>query len=320
MSEEQKPGRLKKYGLWALRIGGTTAGFAYIASIVDFAAVKGAILRVSGWAFLGACLMTIVGLIVAAFRWRILLAAYGAPKNPSVLFLFRAYWVGFFYNNYLPGGIGGDLVRAVVTRESFGERGTAASMTVILVERVLGLSGLLLLVSGTYLIRPLPGTEAVLPYSGLILTGAAVGVGALAMSHRLAPHLPGKLGSFAASLPTIRRPLPFAAGLLLSLGTQATVAVTGWFLLASVSGGTVSLGDAFVLVPLAMATAFFPLSVGGAGAREAAFVALGSLAIGMEEADALAVSLLLWFSQLVVSGVGGLLQLFVPIREKAPAT
>lgn len=317
MADEKPKSRTRTIVLWALRIGGTAAGFGYIAWKVDFPEATAAIAKVSPWAFGGAVLMTAISLVIATFRWRMLLSAYGAPHQPSIPFLLRVYWIGFFYNTYLPGGMGGDVVRGVVARESFGDNGTAASMLVVLVERALGLSGLLLLVSATYLIRPLPGTEQVLPFSGLLLLAAAASVGGLAMSKRIAPYLPGRLGRIAASLPTIEKAAPFAGGLSLSIGTQASVAVTGWFLLYSVSGGAVTLGDAFVLVPLAMASAFFPFSVGGAGVREAAFVELCSAAIGMPEADALAVSLLIWLSQLVIAGLGGVAQLMAPVRAKA---
>lgn len=303
--------------MWALKIGGTVAGFAYVASIVDPAEVGAAVARLSPWAFLGACAVTLVNLGVGAARWRILLAAYGAPRLPSFPRLFRVYLVGFFYNNYLPGGLGGDVVRGVVTRASFGARGTTASMTVVLVERVLGLSGLLLIVSTTSLLRPLPGTEDVLPLSALFLVAAAASVLAIAAGRRLAPRLPGRLGETAAALPEIVRGGPFVTALALSLVTQALVAMTGWVLIASITGGRVSATDALVLVPLAMAATYFPLSVGGAGAREAAFVALGTSALGMSEADALASSLLLWISQLAVAAIGGLVQLVAPVGEDA---
>ncbi len=272
--------------------------------------------RVSPLALLGASLLTALNLIVGAFRWRLLLAAYGAPRRPSIARLAHVYLVGFFYNLCLPGGVGGDVVRGVVTRSSFGERGTTASMAVVLVERVLGLSGLLLLVSGTYLVRPLPGTEGVLPYSALALAAAALGVIGLASGRRLSPHLPGKLGEIAASLPSIERPLPFAGALAVSLITQSLVALSGWTIMASITAGQVTLADAFVVVPLAMAAVFVPFSVGGAGAREAAFVALGVSALSMSRADALASSLTIWMTQLAVALIGGVAQLVAPISER----
>lgn len=306
----------RRWVWWALRLGGTLAGFGYVLWLVDVDDLWGALSRVSPWAFVASCAVTGVNLAIGAARWSLLLSAYGAPKRPSILRLTHVYWVGFFYNNFVPGGLGGDLVRGIVTRQSFGERGTTASMTVVLVERALGLCGLLLLVTATYLWRPLPDTEGVLPFSALGLALAGAGVASVAAGRRFASVLPGRLGSFAAALPAIERPAPFAAALTISLVTQALVAVTGWILIASISHGAVTLPDALLLVPLAMATAYFPLSVGGAGAREAAFVALGTAAFGMTEADALAASLLLWMSQLAVAGLGGIAQLAAPLTAE----
>ena len=63
------------------------------------------------------------------------------------------------------------------------------------------------------------------------------------------------------------------------------------------------------MVPLAAATAFLPITVGGAGAREAVYVALCGTLFGMPEADALAASLGLWLAHLAVGAAGGVAQL-----------
>lgn len=317
--EERARSPRRKWLLWGLKIAGTIAGFGYVAWIVEPSELGDAITRVSPWAFLGACAITGTNMFIGAIRWRTLLAAYGAPNRPSVLHLARVYLVGFFYNNYLPGGLGGDVVRGIVTRESFGERGIAASGTVVFVERVLGLSGLLLLVSTTLILRPLAHTEGVLPFSALLLLAAVVAIAAIAMGRRLAPRLPGKLAKIAASLPSIERPAPFALALAISLATQANVAMTGYVLMASVTGGTIGPFDALVVVPLAMASAFFPFSVGGAGVREAALVGLCTSVLEMSRADALATSLLIWASQLTVGAIGGVVQLLAPLTAKDSA-
>jgi len=317
---ERAPARWKAWLLWGLRIAGTAAGFGYIAWAVDFGPVMGALGKVSLLAFGAACLVTGINLVVGAFRWRVLLSAYGAPAPPSMLVLTRAYYIGFFYNNYIPGGVGGDLLRGVITRDAFGARGATASVAVVLVERALGLAGLLMLVSATALVRPIEGMEDVVPYSLVFLVIAFAGIATVAVGRRMADHAPGRIGELLWSLPVIERPGPFAFALALSLVTQSLVAVTGWFLLDSVSGGQVGLGDAFVLVPLGAAAAFFPFSVGGTGVREAAFVGLFVTALGLPEADAVAASLLLWACNLVLGGVGGIVQYVAPIRAEAETT
>jgi uncharacterized membrane protein YbhN (UPF0104 family) len=85
------------------------------------------------------------------------------------------------------------------------------------------------------------------------------------------------------------------------------VAVAGWVLLSSLA--PISLADSLLVVPLAAATAFLPITVGGTGAREAVYVALCGRLFHMPESDALAASLALWLATLVVGAMGGIAQL-----------
>ena len=71
----------------------------------------------------------------------------------------------------------------------------------------------------------------------------------------------------------------------------------------------VGLGASLLIVPLAAATTFLPITVGGAGAREAVYIALGASLFHMPETDAVAASLALWLAHLVTGACGGLAQL-----------
>jgi uncharacterized membrane protein YbhN (UPF0104 family) len=76
----------------------------------------------------------------------------------------------------------------------------------------------------------------------------------------------------------------------------------------------ITLATSFVCVPIALATQFLPITQGGAGAREAAFVALYG-AFGMAGSDALAASLCVFVVMLAVGAVGGI----TPMPRTAPA-
>lgn len=302
----------------AVQLAGTTAGFTWIALSVDLRAVLGSVRALPLASFLGAVLLAAFGLFVGAVRWRVLLVAYGAPAVPPLARLTRLYVVGYFYNTYLPGGVGGDVIRGVVTREAFGESGMTRALTVVLVERVLGMAGLLTLVAGLLALRPPAGLEDVAPFAALGVVAALVGTASIAFARRLAPQLAkvrwlAALARLAASLPTLARPGAFSLAFLLSLVTQSVVALGGWVVLVGLVPGF-PLGDAFLLVPLASATAFLPFTVGGAGAREAAFVAVGGF-ISLGATEATAASLLVWAAQLVVAAFGGLSQLVSPIAS-----
>lgn len=290
-----------------LQLLGTCAGFLWVGLSVDLASVIQSIRALPLVAFGGAVALTCVGLVVGAARWQVLLRAYGAPTIPPFSRLASLYFVGFFYNTYLPGGVGGDVVRAIVTRESFGAGGTTRALTVVLIERVLGLAGLLALVAASLTVAPPRGFEGVVGYAALGVVAALSGVAALAFARRLGPRLPGIVGRLASSLPTLSNLPAFALAFALSLVTQSIVGLIGHVILHGLTEA-LSLLDAFVLAPLASATAFLPFTVGGAGAREAAYVFVGE-PMGLQAADATAASLLVWSAQLVVAALGGLVQL-----------
>jgi len=303
---------------FALRLLGTAAGFAYILTIADVASVLSVMVSIPASAIVIAVALTTLAMAIAAVRWQLLLKSYGATAPPSLIRLFHLYLVGMFYNAFLPGGVGGDVVRGVVSREAFGPAGVTAALTVVFVERVLGLGGLLAVTAVATLVRPLPGLENA-GFFSLVGIGLAIcTVLGIAAARRLSPLLPGPLSRITARVPAVHSLSGFAWAALISVGTHVLVALSGHVLLSAVAP-EVLLTDSLVIVPVAVATAFFPLTVGGAGVREAAFVFLCTTALGVPEADAAATSLLLWFCHLAVAGTGGILQFLSPVRT-TPAT
>jgi uncharacterized membrane protein YbhN (UPF0104 family) len=295
--------------LLVVRVVVTTLAFAWILTRVDLRAIAAAAERVSPIAFGLACMLVAANLGVSTARWRVLLDAYAATTKPPFRRLLRLNFVGFFYNTWLPGGVGGDAVRGVASREAFGAEGATGALAVVFVERVLGLVGMLVVVALTSALAPLPAGDVhaiTLASIGGVIVGAAV-VGVLASGSRVARFLPGPFGRIAAQLPPIRRAFPFLIAVLLSLATQTIGAITGHAIVSSLAP-SIPLTASLVAIPLAMATAFLPFLVGGTGARELAFVALYA-SVGMPEADALAASLLCYATQLVVGLVGAFLRI-----------
>ena len=179
----------------------------------------------------------------------------------------------------------------------------------VLVERALGLFALFaLLAIGLATAGGAIDTRDLWWWTVLGVLGSCALVVGLAVARRIGPRLPGALG-------TLRRQAAVAAGrprrsslaIVLSLATQALIAAAGWVLLAALA--PIDLAASLLVVPLAAATTFLPITVGGAGAREAVYVALCGRLFGMPEADALAASLGLWLAHLVVGAAGGLAQL-----------
>jgi glycosyltransferase 2 family protein len=90
----------------------------------------------------GALALLVVSYALGGLRWSILLRASGAEvRLRSIL---EIYAIGTFFNNVLPGGTGGDVVRGVyIAKCVSGSRG--GPVMSIIGDRIAGLAGLLFL-------------------------------------------------------------------------------------------------------------------------------------------------------------------------------
>ncbi len=302
----------------ALRVLLSTSAFGYLLFTVDRRALGVAFGRLGAGAVLVAVGLVLAIVLLGTFRWMLLLRAYGATRLPSVARAFQLYLVGFFYNLYLPGAVGGDLVRGIASRKAFdgeGAGGATAGVTVVFVERVMGLAGLIALCAIASILRP-TRVRGVGVAAAIGLLAAFAAILCVALARRFGARLPGALGRRAAALPALRSAPALVSVFLICVGLHFLLACTGHVLILAIEPG-VGLADSAVIFPIGSATAFFPLTVGGAGVREATLVALFG-AIGVGEASALAGSLALFGTQLFVAGFGGLWHLARPLERAEP--
>lgn len=89
-----------------------------------------------GWYAL-AFLLFQLNVVIRAYRWYVLLRALN--DEPKFGYLVYLYYIGFFANNFIPSGFGGDLVKVVSLRQSHGHGAEALSS--VFMERITGLVG-----------------------------------------------------------------------------------------------------------------------------------------------------------------------------------
>ena len=87
---------------------------------------------------------------VSCWKWSLLLRAQGIRLSAG--YLLRTYFVGYFFTNFLPTGIGGDAVRALRVGQATGRRG--ASLLAVFFERFTGLIVLLRLGDAPAAVQP----------------------------------------------------------------------------------------------------------------------------------------------------------------------
>jgi len=99
-------------------------------------------LRGISWRWLAAATsLHLVGYLVSAYRWRILLLAQGL--HPSLRELIKSYVVATFFNYILPGTVLGDISRAYDT--GLRSRKGAQAVSAVFVERVTGVVAMMFL-------------------------------------------------------------------------------------------------------------------------------------------------------------------------------
>ena len=288
----------------------TVSALAYTFSRMSFGELVSAVSRLSADAVVIAAGLTFANLALAAFRWRILLAAYGAKGVPGLPFLARSQLVGFFYNTFVPGNVTGDVLRGHATRTCFD--GPLGAYMVVALERFFGLAGLFSLGAVGLLVHPLPSVMRADLLAALAFSMALVIALVPVLGRKVGGFLPGRIGQWASNLPAVKRPALLAVILVLSLFTHTIVGLTGHVLLAAITP-QVSTAESLVLVPLAMISTYIPLSVAGLGVREAAFVFVFSK-VGVSRADATGASLAFFAVCALVAAVGGLVHLMWPLR------
>jgi len=266
--------------------------------------------------------IALLGIVVGAWKWVLMLRRLGVRMSfGSAL---RLYWIGLFYNNFLPTAVGGDAMRVVVSRLELGGH-TVELVASTLGERVTGVLALLVLGAGALALVPVPGMSGPLRFE---LAGAGLAVTlfvgwllldpeALRLSLKgrsIVARAVTQLQRLRSSLSECTRGTAWFTGLMaLSVLRQAMQSLM-ILILARGIGLDVPGGYVFVVVPLACLIWMAPISVNGVGVREWAFVLLfGPMEVSQERA--LLLSLLTWAMIAASTSLGGPLQ---AVAERKP--
>ncbi len=260
-----------------------------------------------------AAVLFLISLFVLSIRWQILVKGYGL-KIP-IFTLFKYYLIGLFFNNFLPTGIGGDVLRIYNLIQSSGDR--TISFASVMTERLLGISSTLILsLIAIILMRDEFRTNLVLYIViGMILM--VILFFSIAFSKKLATpieRITEKITHFRLGeriqkfLDAIRyysdSKIIYIKILAVSLLGQVLIIVKAYFL-AMALGIEVTLIYMFLVVPISIILSMLP-SINGIGFRDGGYVVLLAK-IGVSKAAALSLSFLALFIPMLISIAGGIL-------------
>ncbi|CAN5441764.1 lysylphosphatidylglycerol synthase transmembrane domain-containing protein [soil metagenome] len=257
----------------------------------------------------GALVVTLAGIVLATLRWRQVLAALGRPAPTHTLLAHEL--AGLFVGNFLPSTIGGDVLR--VTRLSASNGNRPDSFASVVLERLSGWLVLPVLTLAAMAVNPGLLRLGRATVVALVLSGGTLLLLVAVLAAAASPRLGGRLvaregwsrfvGAVHLGLERFRRrPRAAASVLLVGVAYQLAVVLAA-FLAAHALGIAVSPTAALAFMPAVAIAQVLPISLGGLGVREGAFVLfLGPL--GVPAGQAVALGLLVYGLNLVVSLLG----------------
>lgn len=264
----------------------------------------------------------ILGHIVSALKWKLMLKATGTVVAATTAI--RAHGAGLFANLCLPSIVGGDFVRAaLVVRE---QRGNLAAIALgSLADRLNDTLALVLIAGAASLWLPRGPDTHIVPVLSFISIALVLGVITGVAVARLVPQswiprpLQGIFAKINQALDTLlRSPLTALLGLALSITIQGSFVGLN-ILIASAMNINASPALWFFAWPMAKLIALAPVSVGGIGVREVAIAALLA-PFAIDTSLAVAQSLC-WEVVLVFSGLmAGTIVALVPGKKPTAAT
>lgn len=258
----------------------------------------------------------IIGLLLSAYRWQVLLSVHDV-KAP-LWDLIQSYLIGGFFNNFLPTRVGGDVYRMVDSKRYSGT--LLRPFAVIIVERLSGIYGLLLI--GVAAVSLYPRFHEVRALAIALFALAIGGLLAILVFYgserfgewlkRMASKLPAKfsahiLGIFDAFWHFSKSKSVVLYAFFLGLLLQFNV-ILYYFFIAQGLGMNLSLMEASIVMPILICIQLLPLTPNGIGVREFSYIYLMK-PFGVSEAQAVAFSIWDYVLTFAYGLIGGILYL-----------
>lgn len=284
--------------------------------------------------------VALLGVVVRAYRWQVLLSAL--EVEVPMRQLTALYFVGFLFTNVLPTGFGGDPIR-MYELSRYTHR-TAESAGTVIADRFFGLivlqaMAVVALAFGYHLVEPW-----MIAFTVLLFVGSLVAVGLLlnrrlwqSLGERLRPlaspdqKQEGALGKIARRVgnlsiaeglkrfyESLRGYSVPAVGKTLGVSLVFNISLIAMnYLLGLSLGARISIWYYFLFVPITSIVTILPVSFAGLGVREGAYVFL-FIQAGMPQETALSLSLLVYVVNILAPGlIGGVIYVLKGARDYA---
>ncbi|MFQ5822475.1 MAG: YbhN family protein [bacterium] len=257
-------------------------------------------------------LIAFVMITISCIKWQIFLKA----RNISVSLprLILLYLIGYFYNNFLPSNVGGDLVRGFVLGKQI--RNNLDSFSSVFLERFTGLLGLLILAITAFVFNirlfQNPAIGVILAFFSIAFFSIILllfNKHAQRILNKIIEVYPlrlikNKVIKFLNVIYSIRnKPMVLSKAMAISFFFHI-MTIVNTFVVCLAIGTHIPVLDLAVIVPIVLLVSMVPISLNSIGVWEGSFVYFLSL-IGINPSVSLSIALVLRAKNLFLALVGG---------------
>lgn len=298
---------VKKHIVTFLKLVVSLGGLAFVFWKIPFGEVSSHwTLRALPW-LLVILAATFASMLVQANRWRGLLLEEGKKIRLRTFYAYIA--LGYFFNNLLPGGFGGDAVKTLAFGKRFGQ--TAQSVAAVAVSRIMGLLAMFLCF---FIALPAVFTGHEIPalYTSVICTCSVLAIlGVFASLFLDKIKFPEFVVNKLKFIPKLQGAFSVYRGHKKAFMLSGLDSV--WLQIFSIIihysyfravGLTVDLATITVFTAITVTITMLPISINGIGIRENVQVSLYSGLLGMP-ADLVLASTLIGYVPLLFQAVQG---------------
>lgn len=233
-----------------------------------------------------ALVLSVTNFGLISYRWRSILKARSTGHIPLTGML-KITWIGQFFSSVLPGSVSGDLVKILYIQKFESNLSKQFLFASILIDRLMGLSGLILLVGlsslcfSGHILENAPAMEPLLKFNYLLVLAVVISLSLFMYWHdfirtilisfqkKFLPGLFSRLISLWDDLVMIKSKMLKAVAL--SVVIQFIGVVIFWSLIFPFVGEKMDFVQALAFLPLGLMTLALPVAPSGLGVGHAIF-------------------------------------------------
>lgn len=267
---------------------------------------------------------------ITAFRWKLILDQKSA-NSLNIISIFKASWIGIFFNSVLPGSVSGDFIKILYVKDLDEKLTSKYLLGSVIIDRALGLFGLIsvggftCLFSYNKLVNISPQVKTLVEINLLLFATVILSMISVFIFKEL-PHkmatpfrdikfvggIVRKLESVWLNLCKLRKQLILV--LIVSIFIQAFAAFNFWYLVTPFIEEQFTFSQAMMILPIGFILMSLPISPAGLGVGHAAFQTLFGY-IGISEGANL---FNIYFILILVTNLTGVIPYLVSKRKIKP--